>query len=209
MGQWHNFLVGCSGVVAHNGPCVTQGEINALLHESPNANNYIGKSQFNNALKASDSGDAFLEQRVNSIIKNGDNGGNLTEEISDRIFTNHLDYHPVDAKIGSNNGIDGFYVKRNTNGQVSEIAAVESKQFNSNGGVQLSKADGNTNLPKQFSDDWFVNVRDRLRTAGKTDAANLIDNHLANPNIFKRYIIAIDKSTTNNSINILKLQPFN
>ena len=30
VGQWHNFLVGCSGVVAHNGPCLNLAAEEAL-----------------------------------------------------------------------------------------------------------------------------------------------------------------------------------
>ena len=129
-----------------------------------------------------------------------------------------MDYKRIDAKVGSDNGLDGFYVKTNANGQVTEIASVECKQLHTStnaggntvsNGVQLSKENLATGLPKQFSDDWFGHLENRLRPVGKIEAADLIKNNISNPNIFKRYIIGVDKAATNNPINILKLEAFN
>ncbi|OAB45507.1 hypothetical protein PGLA_04450 [Paenibacillus glacialis] len=56
-----------------------------------------------------------------------------------------MDY--ADGKVGSNNGLDGLYVKYSDDGKVADIIINESK-FGS------SKL-GNTKMGKQMSSSWI------------------------------------------------------
>ena len=182
----------------------------ALTNEVPNSNNYLSRDQFfTNAAKDSPNWDPELERIVDDIKATGDYGGTRTEAISDRYFKDHYQMTPYDAKVGSNNGLDGLYIK-GTLQNPTEIVITESKQWAGTGGVKLSAENTVTGLPSQMSNDWIRDVADRLARTNdpaKMAIAKMLENQikLGNASIIQKFVIAVDKTNNTTPIYILKL----
>lgn len=165
------------------------------------ASNYVPKNSFRDyALKIDPQVDPNLKAAVDDIIANGDLGGTKTETlIQDYLFETKMGLTKLDGKVGSNNGFDGVFVKYDASNNPEKIFICESKQQWS-AGVQLNPADVNTGLPAQMTNAWIQDVTGRLRNAGKTAIADLIDYNM---NIVHKTVVTVNKST--GDINILKL----
>jgi len=175
-----------------------------LTPEVPRGN-FINKTKFNNrASKIDVSDNADLKNLVDDVLVNGDvdvSGGSKTEQIQDILFED-AGYSILDGKTGSNNGIDGLYIKGTVDNPV-EIIVGEAKQWGSSGGVSVNAANANTGLPQQMSDDWIINVVQRLEKAGKNDIATMLKKHQSK---VQKYITVVNKSTQ--QVNVLKLGTF-
>ncbi|GAB1464264.1 hypothetical protein [Pedobacter sp.] len=89
-----------------------------------------------------------LKSKIDDIVQNGDALGTKTEQLCDDIFeTNGFVKH--DAKIGSNNGFDGFYIKKDGAGNVQEIIIKEAKQVGTAGNIKLNTGNPGTSLNAQ------------------------------------------------------------
>jgi hypothetical protein len=84
------------------------------------------------------------------------------------------------AKLPSNNGFDGVFIKRGANGALTDIIINESK-FTSTGRTSLS----NTNMGKQLSDSWIdANIQKMMKSddASVRATARLLQN---NPDLIR------------------------
>lgn len=142
-----------------------------------------------------------LKQLADDVKVNGDvdiPGGSKTEQIQDILYTD-AGYTKLDGKVGSNQGLDGLYIKGDVRNP-TEIIVGEAKQWQSIGGIKLSDANPNTGLPVQMSDAWIQNVAVRLRRAGKVDVAEMLINNQAK---IQKYATVVDKAS--GQVNLLKL----
>jgi hypothetical protein len=152
-----------------------------------------------NTLKIDPQVDVNLKAAADDIIANGDLAGTKTEtQVQDYLFTQKMGLTRLDGKYGSNNGLDGFFIE-GTITSPTKIYITECKQQWS-AGIGLQPANPSTGLAVQMSDTWIQQVSARLRQAGKTAEADLIDN---NPLLIEKYVITVNKST--GDINILRL----
>ena len=155
-------------------------------------------------------GDSFA-QKLDNIIKKGDNSGNITEEILSEVFRKQGYIVTKDiGKYGSNNGFDIVAYKGSLD-TPTEILIIECKQmkqkiisefddivnkvgYDKASGLVLNKANPETGLPTQMSMEWtFDHVRLELLKKGgiQKDLSNSIK---VNSKKVERYIFAIDKS---------------
>ena len=205
----HTYYVGTEGVLVHN-QCVSKKQLLALTDEVPNSNNYLSRDQFfTNAAKDSPNWDPELERIVDDIKATRDYDGTKTEAISDRYFKDHYQMTQLDAKVGSNNGLDGLYIK-GTVQNPTEIVITESKQWAGTGGVKLSAENTATGLPAQISEQWLRDVAIRLKKTNdpaKMAIASMLENqlNLGNTSIIQKFVIAVDKTNNTTPIYILKL----
>jgi len=171
----------------------------------------LGKKLFDSdaALKLTPT-NKVLQSKVDDILENGDKGGNITEEISDILYQTD-GFVKKEVKLGSNQGIDGLYVK----GSIENPTAIRideakySKNFDKKG-IQLNKAKESTELPPQMSDDWIENVADRMIKKG---IKNGDEDLVKLGNMLKNNSDKIQKSVTTvnpktGEINILKLDNY-
>lgn len=177
--------------------------LRSLNPEVPNGT-FINSTKFNNsALKIDPPANSQLKQLADDVKSNGDvdiPGGSKTEQIQDILYAD-AGYTKLDGKVGSNQGLDGLYIKGDVKNP-SEIIVAEAKQWQSSGGIKLNDANLNTGLPIQMSDAWIQNVALRLQQAGKNAVADMLLNP-AFRNKISKYAIVVDKTT--GQINILKL----
>jgi hypothetical protein len=192
-------------VITERADLMNSSTIAGLSPELPNQYN-ISKSKFHNsAHKIDPVVDAPLKQKADDIIANGDNLGTKTEEVQDILFVNKAGYAKLDAKYGSNNGIDGLYIKGTVNNP-AEIMVCEAKQWQSGGGVSLNQGNLNTGLPTQMSIDWVRYVAEKLKQTGipeKVAIGDMLLLHTTPNGIVKRNITVVNKQT--GDINILNL----
>ncbi len=171
----------------------------------------LGKKLFDSdaALKLTPT-NKVLQSKIDDILANGDKGGGITEEISDILYQTD-GFVKKEVKLGSNQGIDGLYIK----GDIENPAAIHideakySKNFDKKG-IQLNKANESTKLPVQMSDAWIENVAKRMIDAGRKNG----DEELVKlGNMLKNNSDKITKSVTTvnpetGEINILKLNNY-
>ncbi|RXK86057.1 hypothetical protein [Filimonas effusa] len=194
------------GEVGHESLVITQAAnyiddalLSGLSAELPTTSGYISKSKFtSNAHKIDPQVDPILKGHADDIIANGDLTGAKTETLQNYLFENKMGLTRLDGKVGSNNGFDGLFVKGATNNP-EKIFITECKQQWS-GGVSLAPENLNTGLLAQMSDNWVQSVVTRLRSAGKTDVADML---IAHPTLVEKIVLTVNKST--GDINLLKL----
>ena len=152
---------------------------------------------------------------IDEMIINGDNLGERTEEIVDKILESS-GYTKVNGKYGSNNGYDHIYVN-GTENNFDDVIIIESKQFRyknnkaddiiEHNGLTFNQPGTNTELPAQMKDAWIKYVADKL-----LDSTNPLDvavgtriNYLLEFDRSKiyKFVAAVDKSK--GEINFLKL----
>ena len=129
--------------------------------------------------------------------------GTKTEQLCDDIFaTNGFVKH--EAKIGSNNGFDGVYIKKDGSGNVQEIIINEAKQVGSAGNIKLNAANANTGLQAQMSDAWVNQTIDKLKNhPNYSSLGNLLFN---NKSAIKKTVTGVDKASS--EIVILKISAY-
>jgi filamentous hemagglutinin family protein len=97
---------------------------------------------------------------INTIIKEGDQTGKLTERLTESVFQ-RSGYQSIDPdllKYSGEKGLDGVFFK---NGSLV-VVVTDSKQLSS-GGVNLSKGNiEGTGLQPQMTMDWVVQTVDKL-----------------------------------------------
>jgi len=121
-------------------------------------------------------------------------------------------YTKLEGKYSGNKGFDGLYIKGIVKKPI-EIVIIESKQFRyikgeadvliEHNGLILNPPNPSTGLPAQMSEDWINDVSQNLRNAGKSEIADMIDDH---PNLIVKYVSAVDKAL--GEINFLKLDKY-
>ena len=110
-----------------------------------------------------------------------------------------------DAKIGSNNGFDGVYIKGDLNNP-TEIIINEAKQVGTMGNIKLNRENLGTGLKSQMSDEWvYDNVIPKLQEQGGSfeNLANLILNNRAK---VVKTVTAVDRTT--GEVVVLKLSNY-
>ncbi len=184
-------------VITEANDLIDETKLSNLAAEVPNSL-FINSTKFkNSALKIDPEIDPTLKSIADDVIANGDLSGDKTEEIQNILFGNRAGFTTLDGKVGSNNGLDGLYIK-GTVDNPTEIVVCESKQWNSGGGASVDG--GNSGLPIQMSDAWIQNVAQRLINNGKADFGNMLLN---NTGLITKYLIVVNKTT--GDINVLKL----
>ena len=216
MGQWHNFLVGLSGVVAHNGPCGP-----AAIQDL----NKLGALEVSNGITLA-TNEARITGIVQNLLNNGKsavysvsnkfpqlnskmsqymtayfNGstklqGELGEEIAELLVRDMNHYDDV-LNLKLNNSGHGFDVvaikyKDANKTIVDEIGIFECKPMDVktvNGLVELPK----TSQGYQMSEQW-VNAKATSMTGSTNqqikDLGTIIDKNL---NKIQKYVVTIDK----------------
>lgn len=123
-----------------------------------------------------------LQNWVTKIVNNGDPLGNYTELISQHLFqTEGYRSFTYLSKVGSNNGIDGLFIKTKSGqlldltnpnksiddliDEIDEVIISESKQLNG-AGVKVNRANKTSGLPQQMTSEWVQNVANRMETTG-------------------------------------------
>ncbi len=95
---------------------------------------------------------AGIRERAGKVITNAEKG-RLGEEAAD-LTMRRAGYEKLPSKVGSNNGFDGVYIKRGSNGEIEDIILdiiINESKFNK---ANLSKTvDGS----KQMSEQWINN----------------------------------------------------
>ena len=206
--EYHSFYTQTKGTLAEflakgGAKLLDDVALRNLTPEVPSGT-FVNGTKFNNsALKIDPPVNSQLKQLADDVKLNGDvdiPGGSKTEQIQDILYTD-AGYTKLDGKVGSNQGLDGLYIKGDVKNP-TEIIVGEAKQWQSSGGIKLSDANPNTGLPVQMSDAWIQNVAGRLKQAGKGDVADMLLNP-AFRNKISKYATVVDKTT--GQINILKL----
>jgi hypothetical protein len=142
-----------------------------------------------------------LKNKIDDIAMNGDNLGTKTEGLCDDIFgTNGFVKH--DAKIGSNNGFDGVYIKKDASGNVQEIIINEAKPIKTTGNIQLNAGNPATDLGAQMSDKWISDIIGKMKLQGG-NLSTLSDILNANKSKITKTVTGVDKATK--EIVVLKL----
>lgn len=145
-----------------------------------------------------------LKTKIDDIVLNGDDLGSKTEALCDDIFeTNGFVKH--DAKIGSNNGFDGVYIKKDASGNVQEIIINEAKPIKTTGNIKLNPRNDNTLLPAQMSDAWINNMITKLENQGG-NLSTLASVLEANKSKITKTVTGVDKATK--EIVVLKLASY-
>ena len=178
----------------------TPGVDNASLTNLP-------KTFWDDAYKVTPEVGSPLKTKVDNIIANGDQGGNLTEELIDDIFAGK-GYSQGDGKYfgdAGNNGLDRFYYKGDISNP-TEIIVFEGKQM-TNGSATLNSASNTTALPVQMRDSWIDYIANEklLKQTGLQKQTGEAIISFGSNNI-QKYVVAVDKST--GQINFLKLGSF-
>jgi len=148
-----------------------------------------------------------LKTKVDNILQHADIDGTKTEAICDEIFeTGGFVKH--DAKFGTNNGLDGVYIKKDASGNVEEIIINEAKQVNAVGGIKLNAANFNTGLPAQMSDAWISSrITQMVNNASTASLGNMLQTLFQNNrHLFTKTVTGVDKST--GEIIIVKLAQY-
>lgn len=133
---------------------------------------------------------------MDDIVLHTDPTGAKTEALCDELF--EIDgFVKYDSKIGSNNGFDGVYIKKNASGNVQEILINEAKQVSAVGNMRLSPANPNTGLKAQMSDAWIRDVIAQLKTNSSTSAlGNTLETLFQNNrNLFTKTVTGVDRSS--------------
>ncbi|MGP1992020.1 fibronectin type III domain-containing protein [Zobellia laminariae] len=170
----------------------------------------LGKKLFTDkALKIAPEND-ILKNKVQLIKTNGDQGGALTEEISDILYQQD-GFIKQEVKLGSNQGIDGLYIK----GDIENPTAIHideakySINFDNNG-VKLNSGNKATDLPVQMSDDWIENVASRMIKKGidtnNEDLTKLGQTILDNPDKIMKSVTSVNVKT--GEINVIKIDNY-
>jgi hypothetical protein len=145
-----------------------------------------------------------LKTKIDDIAMNGDDLGTKTEALCDDIFeTNGFVKH--DAKIGSNNGFDGVYIKKDASSNVQEIIINEAKPIKTTGNIKLNPRNDNTLLPAQMSDAWINNIITKLDNQGG-NLSTLASVLEANKSKITKTVTGVDKATK--EIVVLKLASY-
>lgn len=192
-------------------------KLKGLLAQTPTGKylTNISKNMFDqHGLSIAKSSEGNISVIIDDIMKNGDLRGEKTEAIID-ILMDTKGYQKIDAKYNGVNGFDGCYIpKGQTLESATEVFISESKQFkqgklaefdeiaktnydNTSGLVLNSPS--STGLPTQMSDDWVEYVINKMRYSSNIETqtiGNTLNNmYKTNPQIFTKYVNAIDKST--------------
>jgi len=122
---------------------------------------------------------------VNKVIDEGDPTGIITEGVSRKYMTQDGFIHKDGMYNNRNNGYDNVFVNEST----GEVIIDECKQWP----PKLTGSNESSQWPTQMSDDWIVNVAERLENAGKIDLANAVRDAKASGKLTKT-VTAIKKT---------------
>ncbi|GHD57861.1 hemagglutinin repeat-containing protein [Jeongeupia chitinilytica] len=136
---------------------------------------------------------------VDTIRKNGDLGGTLTEELAEKMAA-RSGYESLAGKYGANNGFDHVLIKEGSDGSVLILDSKQMKKFSTR--LEMNAAGG---YP-QLSDEWVNQVLRNLDVAAAkasfSDKAeifrtiNLVKDAMLDGKL-KTAVIAVDKTTGN------------
>ncbi|GHV38839.1 hypothetical protein FACS1894179_02840 [Bacteroidia bacterium] len=192
-------------------------KLKGLLAQTPTGKylTNISKDMFDqHGLSIAKPSEGNISVIIDDIMKNGDLRGEKTETIID-ILMDAKGYQKIDAKYNGVNGFDGCYIPRGqTLENATEVFISESKQFkqgklaefdeimktnydNTSGLVLNSPS--STGLPTQMSDQWIEYVINKMLTSSdpntKTLGLKIFTLYDDAPQIFTKYVNAVDKST--------------
>ncbi|MGE6220668.1 hypothetical protein ACQKCH_12645 [Nubsella zeaxanthinifaciens] len=142
-----------------------------------------------------------LKTKVDDIVLHGDAAGTKTEQLCNEMFEAD-GFVRYEAKIGSNNGFDGVFIKKDASGNVQEIIINEAKQVGGAGNIKLNGANLSTGLKAQMSDGWVDDAISNLRQQGGNLGAlgNILN---ANKSKITKTVTGVDRATS--EIVVLKL----
>ncbi len=129
---------------------------------------------------------------MNTIIKEGDQTGKLTERVTESAFQRY-GYESVDPellKYSGNKGLDGVFLKGDT------VVVNDSKQLSS-GGINLSKGNLQTKLEPQMTTGWVTQVAENLKKTADPAKVAVANKILAAMDAGKLQLAlsAVDKRT--------------
>ncbi|WP_316785430.1 hypothetical protein [Pedobacter frigiditerrae] len=142
-----------------------------------------------------------LKNKVDNIIQNGDQSGAITESLCDDIFETN-GFVKFESKIGSNNGFDGVYIKKDGAGNVQEIFINEAKQVGSKGNIKLNVR--TPNKGPQMSEEWIGQTINEMIANPNTNVLGMLLNN--NRNKITKTVTGVDKASS--EIVILKLKSY-
>ncbi len=142
-----------------------------------------------------------IRSKVDDIVLNADAAGTKTEALCDELF--EVDgFVKHDAKIGSNNGFDGVYIKQDANGNVQEILINEAKPVTSVGNMRLNAR--TPNKGPQMSEEWINQTINEMIANPNTNSLGVVLN--SNRNKIIKTVTGVDKATS--EIIIVKLSNY-
>ena len=126
-------------------------------------NSRVGKDKTTQAARHSSCVDCSAGGGKGGIIGRGKNKPDLTNkqkgelgEAAARKTLKRAGYEEIPARLPRNNGIDGVFVKKDANGEITDIIVSESK-YSSTGKARMSDT---KNMGRQMSDKWIKeNIR--------------------------------------------------
>jgi hypothetical protein len=173
VGQWHNFLVGVSGVVVHNTGCLAQ-EIDNILPNLKNSAHYDlqgtgiyqGVGGHHPIMKAA------FKDAANYDLKKAFSVS--TDKLDEVWKANNTGVLPnVHGKIsGSQNNLYNAFAKNRATGEIltiDKMAEIEIKAMTMNG------------IPKDVATGWVVKALEDLKIQGVTEIKNIPWNGLNTP----------------------------
>ncbi|MFN7558658.1 MAG: RHS repeat-associated core domain-containing protein, partial [bacterium] len=98
--------------------------------------------------------------------KSNQEKGKIGESEADKYYESQ-GYEKLNSKVGSDNGFDGVYVKRDKDGNITEMVLNESK-YSDSGRFKLSTSEAG----KQMSDPWIKNTLDRMERSTDPSVSN-------------------------------------
>jgi len=153
----------------------------------PNKSGIVCKTKVKNASCDIDVVTADEKRLLGQIRNRQDTDGKLTEQLT-KITAERQGYEELHGQYnGSGHGIDHILIKRGSDGKVTEMIIVDSKQL-TNGAFEL----GNTNNGFQLSENWIRNAANQLKDDNpvKKDLQNAILNKT-----YSTAVTAVDKTT--------------
>lgn len=195
VGEFATYHIGHLGVWVHNANCC---EIATKAPVTETKRGVISPTKLKNGSIDLDVPSTSKTQ-VDDIVKNGDIGGNKTEDLFEDVVKHHGGTVLAGGKYGSNNGYDHVVVFKDKDGNTYLTMTVDSKQLNTKGVKLDHNAAGGT---MQMSDAWDRAVLEKLDS--NSAARQAIQVAKDNGNLVKA-VAYVDKQT--GKLKLVRIDP--